>query len=198
MAPDLGGPAGEGSVEQPSGSAAVVDPATEAKAVMNVVQALEGLDAAAVTRVLDWAVKRYAAATLAKVPPRSQTTAVPFRPPGDVSDAHRDDLAALYEAVNPATEWESVLVAAYWHQSVQGADHLDSQSLNTGLKNLGHGVGNVTRACSALIRQKPSLMMQVRKAGSTKQARKQYRLTSAGVQRIREMLATGATREGAG
>lgn len=184
-------------MEQASGSSTLADPATEAKAVMSVVQALEGLDAAAVTRVLDWAVKRYAAPTVAKVSPRSGTAGVPF-PAGVGNDEHRDDLAALYEAVSPATEWESVLVAAYWHQIAQGAEHLDSQSLNAGLKNLGHGVGNVTRACSALIRQKPALMMQVRKAGSTKQARKQYRLTSAGVQRIREMLATGATRDRAG
>ena len=183
-------------MEHSSVAAPVVDPATEAKAVMNVVHALEGLDAAAVTRVLDWAVKRYAATSLATVISRSQAAA--SSPGADVDGEHRDDLAALYEAVSPVTESESVLVAAYWHQIVQGAEQLDSQSLNAGLKNLGHGVGNVTRACSALIRQKPALMMQVRKAGSTKQARKQYRLTSAGVQRIRDLLATGATRERAG
>jgi len=100
--------------------------------------------------------------------------------------------------VNPGTESESVLVAAYWHQVVQGVEHLDSQSLNAGLKNLGHGVGNVTRACSSLMRQKPALMMQVRKSGSTKQARKRYRLTAAGIQRIREMLTAGAAQERSG
>jgi len=65
------------------------------------------------------------------------------------------------------------------------------------LKNLGHGIGNVTRACSALIAEKPALLMQVKKAGSTKQARKQYRLTTAGIQRVREMLA-GRADEDAG
>jgi hypothetical protein len=49
-------------------------------------------------------------------------------------------------------------------------------------------VANVTRACSVLIQQRPALMLQVKKSGSTKQARKQYRLTAAGLQRAREML----------
>jgi hypothetical protein len=31
-------------------------------------------------------------------------------------------------------------------------------------------------------------MLQVKKAGSTRQARKQYRLSAAGVQRVREKL----------
>jgi len=163
---------------------------------MSLVQALAGLDAAAVARVLDWAVKRYAGDGGRK-PARREDPGAPSSL-ASVDDEPREDLAALYEVVNPSTESESVLVAAYWHQVVQGAEHLDSQSLNAGLKNLGHGVGNVTRACTSLIRQRPALMMQVRKAGSTKQARKQYRLTSAGIQRIRDGLMAAAARERAG
>ena len=49
----------------------------------------------------------------------------------------------------------------------------------------------MTRACSALIGEKPPLMIQVKKAGSTRQARKQYRLTAAGLQRVRDKLASG-------
>ena len=191
-----GPPVMEDVVEQ-SGMEAPVDAATEARAVMSVVQALSGLDAAAVARVLDWAIKRYAGdgARTVAAPSREGR---PASPDPRATAEHDDDLAALYEAVSPITESESVLVAAYWHQVVQGVEHLDSQSLNAGLKNLGHGVGNVTRACSSLMRQKPALMMQVRKSGSTKQARKRYRLTAAGIQRIREMLTAGAAQERSG
>jgi hypothetical protein len=167
-----------------------VDAATEARAIAHVVQALEALDSAAITRVLDWAWKRYALSPPDR--PRDRGRAATASENGKRADDHIADLAALYSAAAPTTDSESVLAAAYWHQVLQGAEYLDSQTLNTDLKQLGHGVGNVTRACSTLIEQKPALMIQVKKSGSTKQARKQYRLTSAGVQRVRERLTQSA------
>jgi len=167
-----------------------VDALTEARALAEVVRVLEGLDAAAVGRVLEWAVKRYTATADGTA---SSARDVAASPPGPRRDEH--DLAELYEVASPSTDGESVLVAAYWHQIIGRDEHLDSQSLNTDLKNLGHGIGNVTRACSSLINQKPALMIQLRKGGATKQARKQYRLTAAGIQRVREMLTRGDGRE---
>lgn len=152
----------------------------EVRAMSRVVEAIDGLDAAATQRVLEWTWKRFVG--------------------GGVPDAGRErgaavtehaDLPELYMAARPAGDAEKVLVVGYWHQVNQGKDNLDAQTIHTDLKNLGHGVGNVTRACSALITAKPQLMIQVKKAGSTRQARKQYRLTTAGVQRVREKLATG-------
>ncbi|HUF94066.1 MAG TPA: hypothetical protein VMR23_16945 [Candidatus Limnocylindria bacterium] len=161
-----------------------VDAATEVKALGRVVEAVDGLDAAAVRRVLEWAWSRFVAA---EPPDREAARA---RPP-----AEHADLADLYVAARPATDAEKVLVVAYWHQAHAGKDNLDAQTINTDLKNLGHGVGNVTRACSALIREKPQLMLQVKKAGSTRQARKQYRLTTAGLLRVRDTLAPGTPNE---
>ena len=174
-----------------------VDAATEARAIANVVAALEALDSAAIARVLDWAWKRYAPPVSERLRERGRATAATGGGArrGDDQDA---DLAALYGAISPTTDSDGVLVAGYWHQVLQGAEYLDSQTLNTDLKNLGHGVGNVTRACSSLIAQKPALMIQVKKTGSTKQARKQYRLTSAGVQRVSERLTESSRHTGGG
>jgi hypothetical protein len=181
-----GGTAGD-AMQTSATSRSSVDAMTEAKAIADVVEALKDLDTAAITRVLDWASKRYGAHAAGH---RALAPAGPDAPPYDGEAAEPyGDVADLYTAASPRTESESVLVAAYWHQVVGRTESLDSQALNGDLKNLGHGVRNVTRACSVLIHQRPALMMQVKKAGATKQARKQYRLTAAGIQRVREMLA---------
>ena len=156
-----------------------VDAATEARALGRVVDAVDGLDARAIQRVLEWAWKRFVAASL---PEPTASRAAPTEP---------IDLADLYVAAHPATDADKVLVVAYWHQVSTGKENLDAQTIHRDLKNLGHGVSNVTRACSALIGEKPQLMIQVKKAGSTRQARKQYRLTAAGLQRVRDKLASG-------
>ena len=52
------------------------------------------------------------------------------------------------------------------------------------LKNLGHGVGNITRAFDTLRASKPALTVQTRKEGSSKQARKKFRVTTEGHRRI--------------
>jgi hypothetical protein len=146
-----------------------------------VVDAVDGLDASAIQRVLEWAWKRFVGAGL----PEAEAGRAAAR-------AEPTDLADLYVAARPATDADKVLVVAYWHQASTGKENLDAQTIHRDLKNLGHGVGNVTRACSALIGEKPQLMIQVKKAGSTRQARKQYRLTAAGLQRVRDKLASGA------
>jgi hypothetical protein len=168
-----------------------VDAATEVRALGRVVDAVDGLDASAIQRVLEWAWKRFVGAALPE--PGASRAAAPQGAWGPVRGPHVQsseptDLADLYVAARPATDADKVLVVAYWHQVSTGKENLDAQTIHRDLKNLGHGVGNVTRACSALIREKPQLMIQVKKAGSTRQARKQYRLTAAGLQRVRDRL----------
>ena len=160
-----------------------VDAATEARALGRVVDAVDGLDARAVQRVLEWAWKRFVDA---EAPQPARSPAAPH-----VQSSEPIDLPDLYVAARPATDADKVLVVAYWHQVSTGKENLDAQTIHRDLKNLGHGVSNVTRACSALIGEKPQLMIQVKKAGSTRQARKQYRLTAAGLQRVRDKLASG-------
>jgi hypothetical protein len=155
------------------------DAATEVRALARVVEAVDGLDASAAQRVLEWAWKRFVGA-VSHEPPASRA------PVGE-----HVDLADLYVGARPVTDADKVLVVAYWHQVNKKKENLDAQTIHGDLKNLGYGVSNVTRACSALIREKPQLMIQVKKAGSTRQARKQYRLTAAGIQRVRDKLGGG-------
>jgi hypothetical protein len=183
-------------MESARDSSGSVDAETEARAIASLVEAFRQLDRAAVERVLDWAAKRYGRHAGVDGPVSGEV--IGASPPGGEArgEGRRGDLAEVYTAADPKTEAESVLIAAYWHHVAHEADALDSQALNRALKNLGRGVGNVTRACSVLIARRPALMLQVKKTGSTKQARKQYRLTVAGFQRAREMLGEGDRRTG--
>jgi hypothetical protein len=103
------------------------------------------------------------------------------------------DFASLFEACGPNTDSLRALVGAYWLQVCQSNQGFDGQSVNRELKNLGHGIANITQALNPLIAQKPAFVLQLRKSGTTKQARKLYKVTEAGIKRIKEMIAGAAT-----
>jgi hypothetical protein len=65
---------------------------------------------------------------------------------------------------------------------------VEAQAVNTRLKDLGHGVGNITRAFEALKDEKPALIVQTKKEGSTQQARKKFRVTAEGKKKVEGML----------
>jgi hypothetical protein len=163
----------------------------EISAMATIGAALETLDDAAKDRVLRWARDRYGK-TAATREPLSAWPTVSQR----VSNVSREhvgnsftDAADVYARANPSTDGDKVLVVGYWFQAVRGETELDSQSINMELKNLGYPIGNVTRAVSSLAKSVPRYLVQTKKAGSTKQARKKFRLTVEGIKRVEQMLA---------
>jgi hypothetical protein len=155
---------------------------TEIQAMSKVVEALSGLEEPVRERVLRWAVARYASSGASigddELEPQG----------GEVDIAAFDDFSELFDAVGPSTEFEKVLVASYWFQEIEGHSSVAALTVNKALKQLGHGVGNVTREFNRLQAEKPSLVLQVKKKGSTKQARKQYKVTAAGKRKVGGML----------
>jgi hypothetical protein len=103
-----------------------------------------------------------------------------------------DDAAALFAAANPTTNGDKALVIGYWFQQIEGNKDLDAQQVNTQLKQLGHGIANITGAFNDLMGTMPKLAIQVRKGGATRQARKRYRITTEGLKRVADLLAGGA------
>jgi hypothetical protein len=140
-------------------------------------QALQGLDEEAAGRVVRWATDRFGAKAPAASMPQESPAKRGF-----------DDIASLYDAASPSSDAEKVLVVAYWMQIIGDELDLDAQRLNTELKQLGHGVSNITTAFRSLMQRTPRLALQIRKSGSTKQARKRYRLTTEGIRRVDEMV----------
>ncbi len=163
------------------------DVAEEVAAMQSVATALTNLDEGARNRVLTWANDKFKFE-------RSPSRAIPQQL--DYADAPSapsafGSLAELFDAAGPETEKDKALVAAFWEANGDGAT-FSAQSLNTQLKHLGHGVGNITRALSLLADEKPALVLQIRKSGNSQQARKLFKLTEAGRKRIAAMIKKGA------
>lgn len=96
--------------------------------------------------------------------------------------------AELFDAAGPQTGPEKALVVGYWLQVCRDADGFDGFNANRELNHLGHKLPNITNAISALKDQRPSLAIQLQKAGTSQQARKKYKITVAGVEAVKAML----------
>ena len=165
----------------------VIPEDNEPGAMSQVWNALAPLDEAAQARVIRWAADKFNVAVSSARP--TATSRSDTRDPGSSgADDAPEDLAGFYHAASPRTDAEKVLVVAYYLQKLQGQSDVDSFTVNSELKQLGFGVGNVTRAFDSLMAQKPQLVMQTRKSGSSRQARKKFRVTDQGLRTIDRML----------
>jgi len=170
-------------------SATKTGPLAEIEAMKAVASALDGLGEGAIDRVLRWALEHYEVPFGSVGRKRLVANAVATDDQHPASTSGEFETAAeLMAAAGPKTDAEKVLVVGYWFQVVQNQSDLEAQSINTELKHQGYGVKNITSAFGVLINQKPQLAIQLRKSGTSKQARKKYKLTTAGVQKIDRML----------
>lgn len=168
-------------------------------------KALSGLGDDERGRIIRWAAERYGV-VLAKAP--SGAGARPSAPVDvdvDVDDDADDDgdateeessgwdhFADLHDAAGPRTNSDRLLVAGYWVQVVEGKTQFGSLELNKLLKDLGHGVDNTAHAMTSLINQKPAPVLQLKKSGKSRQARKTFKVTAAGVKAVEQLIANGA------
>jgi len=159
----------------------------------SVAAALEGLNPDVTARVLRWAGERYGV----KMPtPERPSVSGSARSSSNGGSAEEyPDIASLMDAANPKYGSDRALVATYWFQAVKNEPNVTGQQVNDELKNLGHGLSNVTDAFNTLINRKPALAQQVQKTGRSKQARKRYRLTEAGIRRVRALISGQAAEE---
>jgi hypothetical protein len=165
----------------------------EIEAMRLVAGALKGLDPGARDRVIRWTCEKYGVQQARTVQPiRSDSRRAEHVGADDSNAGGSIDLADLYATCSPKTDAEKTLVVSYWLQETQGVSGIDAQKVNTQLKHLGHGVGNITRAFDKLMENRPQLMIQTKKAGTTKQARKTYRVTTEGKNMIEQMRQHGA------
>jgi len=161
--------------------------ADELKAMQQIVDALDPLDTATRGRVLQWVANRFALGAPATNTQRYYGSATAGgTSAGETPAGKFSDLPSLFEAADPATDTEKALVVGYWHQQVANHGEFGSQAVNTELKHLGHAVGNITAAFTNLIRAKYAL--QIKKSGTSQQARKRYKLTLTGIKLVEEML----------
>lgn len=158
----------------------------ETKAIGDIASIVETLEEDQRGRVVRYILERF---NIAGVSKNTKTPAGSFGVESKTDiPAEFEDFASLADACNAGTDSSRALVAGYWLQVLQGAQNFDAQSANNELKNLGHPSANITMALGTLIKQKPSLVLQLRKSGNTKQARKLYKVTEAGIRAVRTMI----------
>jgi hypothetical protein len=113
------------------------------------------------------------------------------REPGAVLPSFSSVADAFSAAGPPESPSERALVVAAFLQSTGELEAFTGQWINTMLKDLGHGVSNITAVLESLIQRKPQWVIQLKKSGSSRQARKTYKVTAAGFQRVDELISSG-------
>lgn len=158
----------------------------ELEAMAAVAAALEGLESSARARVLRWAADHFDQAdALEPTGPASHG--------GGSSRGQAErfaDIYAMFEAGTPNTEEDRALLAGYWLQVGENNASFTASAANAALRQMGIGASNITRAYNGLIERKPAMVQQLSKSGRSKQSRKQYRLTSAGLRGAQDLLAS--------
>ncbi|WP_420128070.1 hypothetical protein [Longimicrobium sp.] len=97
-------------------------------------------------------------------------------------------MPALLGQWTPETMAERALMGAYTLSRGKADKTVTSQAINAELKRAGIPVPNITRAIESNLRAKPPLMVQKKKMGTTRQARKQYAITPEGVEFVENKL----------
>lgn len=163
--------------------------ADEIQAMSAINEAMQSLKPDETKRILRWAVDKFG---------RGEVQVDPIKLGRDKGDHSGDDgkpatgqyerISDLMDAASPNTVVDHVLVASYWFQVLKGQESFTGQEVNSELKDLGHGSKNITDTYNSLITRKPPAARQIQKSGTTRQARKRYRLTEVGVRAVEKML----------
>jgi hypothetical protein len=161
-------------------------PNAELEAMGQMAAIIEPLDEDARARAVSWIIQHFGieVGRVASNKPRAGTPDSSARS----MPSQFETLPDLFHAAKPRNEREKALIAAYWIQLSKGLNHFASQEVNSELKHLGFGVSNITDALSQLMNEKPSCVIQLKKSGSSRQARKTYKVTDAGNRKVEEML----------
>jgi hypothetical protein len=160
----------------------------ELKAMADIAELFATLEEDEIQRVLRWANEKYR-----KVGSQALATGASLSAASEPASARRDfaDLPELMDSAKPSNGLERILVAAYFNQVVKGDGDFDSQSVNNQLKNMGYPSANITRDMARLVDRTPKLVIQIRKDGTTQQARKTFRLTTEGTRAVENLLMKG-------
>ncbi|HVY18889.1 MAG TPA: hypothetical protein VHA70_02280 [Bauldia sp.] len=152
-------------------------------------EVLEPLSPEARSRAIAWVTQALQIIGSTPTVPEASTAGQPAA--AAPTEAGFKAFAEMFHAANPRSEKEKALLAGYWIQRSAGVDQFNAQQINAELKHIGYGVLNITDALSQLIADKPNLVIQLAKSGSSRQARKTYKVTDAGNRRVQEMLNGG-------
>ncbi len=97
-------------------------------------------------------------------------------------------IETLFLSSNVKTVPSKILLAAAYLQEKLNFEEISSFDINSRLKKMGYGVPNISSSLNSLLNKEPPLMVQIRKAGDSKQAKRKFRVTEEGLQLARTYL----------
>jgi hypothetical protein len=97
-------------------------------------------------------------------------------------------IETLFLSSNVKTVPSKILLAAAYLQEKLNFEEISSFDINSRLKKMGYGVPNISSSLNSLLNKKPPLMVQIRKAGDSKQAKRKFKVTEEGLQLARTYL----------
>lgn len=173
------------------------DLTAEVEALPKVLELLKPLHPKSRKRVVDWVIDAFDLSLSPSVKANSQSVEEESNN-GQVTvlsssstDVKYNDSGSLLVASGAAKDVDKVLMMTYWFIQFVGQESVTGKQINDELKQLGHGVGNVTNCFTSLSTKskgKPNLAYQASKSGKGAQGRKTYKLTSAGITAADKML----------
>lgn len=165
---------------------------TDLKALETILRTLEPLSQDERERVLRWASEKLgiqqAALGRAGGGPLKKIAAIDAA--FEKHPAGFQSVGEFLAAASPTSDADRVLcVAVYLQDFSESSDAtLSGKQINDELKNLGHGVKNITDSINTLKARKPQHMIQTKKSGKSKQAWKEYRVTRAGIEYVYRLI----------
>lgn len=158
----------------------------ELEAMKGIADLLRVLKPDVAVRVVEWAWTRLGRGHDLRAPPQPPSAVrlerlAPYSAFGD-----------LFAAAQPSSGPERALVAAYWIQKCGGNEDFEAAEITRLLTDAGHKLSNTGATLRQISDQKPVLVIQTSKKGSSKQARKRYRLTGEGQKRVEALLAAAS------
>jgi hypothetical protein len=97
-------------------------------------------------------------------------------------------IETLFLSSNIKTVASKILLAAAYLQEKMGYDEISSFDINSRLKKMGYGVSNISNSLNTLLKKEPPLMIQTRKDGDSKQAKRKFQVTEEGLKVARTYL----------
>ena len=164
----------------------------ELQAMTSIAALLTNLDEESRARVLNWAADKFGVSI--------SGNNVNLSIDGDGSEGNDKerpqgknyvDFVDLFDDVTPNSNFEKALTGAYWIQAMQGEPSWRSLQVNNLLKDTGNGIDHIVDALGSAQRKNPALVRQMAKSGKSRQARKTFKLTSAGIKFIASKIGDG-------
>jgi hypothetical protein len=99
-----------------------------------------------------------------------------------------DTVLDLFSESNVKKVSSKILLMAAYLQERHNFKEISSYDINFRLKRIGHGVQNISSSINGILKRKPQLMIELKKDGASKQARRKFSVTVEGLKVARGFL----------